>query len=566
MRRPCASLVLTFVTATSLFALTAHAADIQGTSAIDGVTVFPQGAEVRRVAKVKIPAGTHTIVIPDLPREAQAASIRVEGKATGRLEIGSVDSRMLTVPRGDPAASESARRRIETEIERLRDEHALIVAEQQAAEAQRTFLTNLLQLPTRPAPTTSGNAAGEDWGKVLGLVSKELTPVNKAILEAGVRVREVDRRIRDAEGRLKAEAPAMESRTEVKVAVAAAQAVDAEITVRYQVGSASWTPVYDVRLATGTKTAPPKLTVTRRATVQQRTGEARDNVALALSTTRPAAGTAAPTLFPLTVDYPPDRPPPPAAPPPQTRAAPMAGVVSQDRAEALAKARTGFMLPEEAATVQQAQVEAGAFQAIYSIFGRQSIATTGEQRRVQIDEADFETTLTVRAVPRVDERAFLYAKVIVPRVAPWLPGQVSLFRDGTFVGNGRIPQLAPGQDHELGFGADDRVRVKASSIDEKRAETGIISSTKNEMKSFRMTIKNLHERPIAFVIHDQIPVANNQEIKIELLAKPLPTKRDIDDKRGVLAWEDRLNPDEEKAIELGWRVSWPAAKSLVYGR
>ena len=237
--------------------LPAGAADIPARSGVDSVTVFPLGAEVRRVAKVKVPAGAHTIVIPDLPAQAQAASIRVEGKATGRLEIGSVDSRALTVPSGDPAVAESARRRIESEIERLRDERALIVAEQQAAEAQRTFLTNLLQLPTRPAPATSSTAAGEDWGKVLGLVAKELTPVNKAILEAGVRVREVDRRISDAQGRLKAEAPAMVSRTEVKVAVAAAQAVDAEITVRYQVGSASWTPVYDVRLATGSKAAAP---------------------------------------------------------------------------------------------------------------------------------------------------------------------------------------------------------------------------------------------------------------------------------------------------------------------
>ena len=90
----------------------------------------------------------------------------------------------------------------------------------QAAEAQRTFLTNLLQLPNRPAPA-GGVAAGEDWGKVLGLVAKDLAPVNKAILEAGVRIRDVDRRIRDAEGRLRAEAPAQEQRVEVKVDVAA---------------------------------------------------------------------------------------------------------------------------------------------------------------------------------------------------------------------------------------------------------------------------------------------------------------------------------------------------------
>ena len=50
----------------------------------------------------------------------------------------------------------------------------------------------------------------------------------------------------------------------------------------------------------------------------------------------------------------------------------------------------------------------------------------------------------MRAVPRIDERAFLYAKLTVPRATPWLPGQVALFRDGTFVGNGRVPQLGAG--------------------------------------------------------------------------------------------------------------------------
>jgi uncharacterized protein (TIGR02231 family) len=549
-----------FVLALLPAAIPAWAADIPASSAVDAVTVFPQGAEVSRIAKVKVPAGSHVIVIPDLPAQAQTASIRVEGKASGRLVIGSVDSRMLNVPRGDPAAAESARRRLEAEIEKLRDERALVAAEQQAAEASRTFLTNLLQLPNRPAPS-QGAGAGEDWAKVLGLVAKELAPVNKAILDAGVRIRDVERRIKDAEGRLRAEAPAQETRVEVKVDVAAPQAVDAEITVRYQVAGASWTPIYDVRLATGTKTATPRLTVTRRAVVQQRSGEAWSNVALALSTTRPAAGTAAPELRPITVDYPQDRPVAMSAPVPQTRARSVAAdeaATSQPAAAPVAKLAD--------AAVQQAQADIGAFQAVYTIVGRQSLAQTGEPRRLQIDEADLETTLTVRAAPRLDERAFLYAKLVVPKAAPWLPGQAALFRDGTFVGNGRLPQLGPGQDHELGFGADDRVRIRSALVDEKRAESGILSATKSEARTFRHTIRNLHERQIAFVIQDQLPVASNQEIKVELLAKPQPTKRDIDDRRGVLAWEDRLNPDEEKAIEMGWRVSWPAAKSVVYGR
>ena len=86
-----------------LIATGAHAADIKGASKIEGVTVYPQGAEVTRVGKVKMERGEHVILFNDLPTNAVSGSIRVEGKATGRLEIGSVDTRRVKVPSTDEA-------------------------------------------------------------------------------------------------------------------------------------------------------------------------------------------------------------------------------------------------------------------------------------------------------------------------------------------------------------------------------------------------------------------------------------------------------------------------------
>ena len=236
------------------------------------------------------------------------------------------------------------------------------------------------------------------------------------------------------------------------------------------------------------------------------------------------------------------------------------------RADAAAKAATEEKVAEAPAVTQQAQIEVGAFQAVYSILGRQTVSQNGEPRRLQIDETELEAALTVRSVPRVDERAFLYAKLSVPRATPWLPGQVSLFRDGTFVGNGRLPQLAPGEEFELGFGPDDNIRVRHAVVDEKRGESGIISTSKTDQRSYRIAIKSLHERPIQLQIIDQIPVSQNQEIKVELVSRTAPTKQNLDDKRGVLSWESQLAADEEKVLEFGYRVQWPAAKRVQYGR
>src|SRR2546422_11151541 len=117
----------------------AYAADVKGTSRIDAVTVFPSGAELTRVSKVRLERGDHVILFTDLPARAVHSSIRVEGKATGSLEIGSVDSRRTFVARTDDAIAATERKRVEDAIEKLKDDKAVLQTAVQAAEMQKTL-------------------------------------------------------------------------------------------------------------------------------------------------------------------------------------------------------------------------------------------------------------------------------------------------------------------------------------------------------------------------------------------------------------------------------------------
>ena len=430
----------------------AHAAEIKGTSRLDAVTVYPSGAEITRVGKVKLEPGEHTLLFAELPANAVSSSIRVEGKATGRLEIGSVDTRSVSVPRADDAAATTERRRVEDAIEKLKDDKAALQASVTAAETQKRLIDNLTQLPTRPAPANGAASPQPDWGQLFGLIGERTAEAQKTILETQVKMRDVDRQIRDLEGKLASLAPTRQARTEVKVSVNAGTSLEADIVIRYQVRNASWTPSYDARLTTGTKTQAPKLALVRRASIQQRTGEAWDNVALALSTARPAAGTSAPLLSAMIVDYESDTPPPSPAP----RAAPLSGGLRNAPAQATRGLNDDERTDRAAAEVvaaeeTRARVEVQAFQAIYAIAGRVTVPETGETKRVQIDEMELDPALAVRAVPKREQKAYLYARITVARGTPLLPGQVSLFRDTTFVGNGNLPLLAPGRRARTGL-------------------------------------------------------------------------------------------------------------------
>jgi uncharacterized protein (TIGR02231 family) len=540
----------------------ALAADVPATSTVDAVTVFLSGAEVTRVAKVHLDKGEQTIVIGDVPATAVPGSVRVEGKATGKLDIGSVDTSTKLLQHAESEAADAQRKALEDKIQALKDQRTAVEAQAQAAKTQKKLISNLAQLPIRPSSQSVPGAPPDDWPKVLALIVQATTDAGKLALDAEQKIRDIDRQVSDANNQLAALAPTRTEQTQVRVHVVAQSPLDADLSIRYQVPDAHWAPLYDARLQTGSKTEPPKLSLNRRAAIVQRTGENWVGVSLELSTARPSDGSSAPDIDTQIVDFE-QEPKPVAAAAPQP--APLAMEkralrATQDMAGLADQATVPVATKETVA-----QLENAPFEATFDVPGRASVASTGEAKRVLLSSEDLEPVLSCRSVPKFDTSAYLYAKIKIAKGTPLLPGTVYLFRDGTFVGTGDLPLLAPGEDHDLGFGVDDQVKVKHAVLEEKRGESGLISTSHVDSRNFRVNVKNMHERPIDITIIDRIPVSQNDDIKVELTGRVSPTRQNLDDKRGVIAFDARLDPDEEKILEYGYRVSWPAAKSITYG-
>ena len=540
----------------------AFAAQVPATSTVDAVTVFLSGAEVTRLAKVHLDKGEHTIVIGDLPASAVPGSIRVEGRASGKLDIGSVDTARKLLQRAESEAADAQRRMLEERIQSLKDQRSTVEGQALAAKTQKKLIANLAQLPTRQ-PSQSGPATPlDDWPKVLALIAQATTDASKLSLDAAQKIRDIDRQISDADNQLSTLAPARTEQTEVRIHVIAQSPLDVDLSVRYQVPEAHWAPLYDARLQTGSKTEPPKLALDRRGAITQRTGENWDGVAMSLSTSRPSDGSSAPEIDTQTVDFEPEaRPVAASAPPPAPMAMAKRAEPQMELGFDRAKSADGAVEAEE--TV--AQLKVAPFDATFQVPGRVTVASTGEAKRVLLSSETSEPALGCRSVPKLDTNAYLYAKIKVAKGTPLLPGSAYLFRDGTFVGTGELPLLQPGETYDLGFGVDDQVKVKHAVLEDKRGESGLISTSHVDSRNFQVNVKNLHERPIDVTILDRVPVSQNDDIKVEMTGRVSPTTQNVDDKRGVLAFQARLEPDEEKILEYGYRVSWPAAKSVVYG-
>jgi uncharacterized protein (TIGR02231 family) len=213
---------------------------------------------------------------------------------------------------------------------------------------------------------------------------------------------------------------------------------------------------------------------------------------------------------------------------------------------------------------QQAVAEVGSFQAAFRIPGRVSIGASEGAKSLRIASATIVPDLMIRSVPVLDPTAFLQASFVQAEDAPLLPGRVSIYRDGMFVGRGMLAAAGKDETVRLGFGADDKVKIERAVIKRNEGSTGLIVTSKTDERAFKTTVRNGHDFAIKVAIEDQLPVSETDDIIVEMLpATTPPTTTNLRDKRGVLEWAFEVKPAEVKEINFAWRVRWPKDKGVV---
>jgi uncharacterized protein (TIGR02231 family) len=545
MHRVASRLVTaTLVVFTNFAVMQAKAADVEATSSVDAVTVYPDGASVTRAITVEIPSGDNTLVVKDFPLALDPSSLRVEGGADSKLTIGAIDTRP---PRAAPPVNLPE---LEKRIEALKDERADLQGVIAAATARRNFAQRFAE--TSPVGIGDKGEARPiaDWRAAFAAVAEEVTTADSAIRDAERKQRDIDREIARLELDRTIKPP---SKLEVRIDLAAVAAARATLRVSYAVRGARWAPLYDARLDTGAKDRKPALGLVRRAEITQTTGEDWSNVALSVSTVRGALGSKAPELNSLIVRY-----PPLVAPMPESTALRSGRAASSPALRALEPSA-------ERAEEQQAVADVGSFQVVFRIPGRVSVGASQGAKSLRVSTATIAPDLTIRSVPVIDPTAFIEASFIQSEDAPLLPGRVAIYRDGVFVGRGQMTAASKEESVRLGFGADDKVKVERSVVKRNEGSAGLILTTsKTDERSFKTVVRNGHDFPIRIAIEDQLPVSENEDIQVEMLPSTTPpTATNLRDRRGVLEWAFEAKPGELKDIAFAWRVRWPKDKGVV---
>ncbi|MBU0654156.1 MAG: mucoidy inhibitor MuiA family protein [Gammaproteobacteria bacterium] len=536
-------------------------AAIQADSSISSITVYPDSARVTRNANVTLPAGESQILLPNLPMELDESSLRVSGESAESVALGSVQLERTVAA----DVVQEREKQLRTEIDNWQRKRQETVDTKARAEQQIEFIRAAGGIPATPAKP-EGEAAQakpvtpltmEQWQQAWQTLDAATAAAQASIREADKTIAEFDKGLAQLQTQLEQVATGNTTSRTATLHVKTDKPTELKLSLRYQISGASWMPVYDAELDSDSG----KLKLKTQAEIRQATGEDWSNAAVTLSTLRPASNAALPELesWPINfmdenVYYPASAGAPPMAMKAMEESAPAADMVAAAPAPAPAPVMRKMETMDSALT-------SGDYNAEYQIPGAITLASGGDTRRVTLESRQLEGKLELSSVPRLDPRAVLTAKASYDGDAPLIPGPVSLYRDGNFVGSSDLPQLQKGEELKLSFGEDDRVKIKFNPLPENTTEKGLISTRENLERQYEVTVENHHDKNRTIVLYDNIPVAEHEDIRIAQTGEK-PDQKDIDGKQGVLAWQREVGDGDSVTLKYGYTVSYPQDKTV----
>ncbi|WP_066376616.1 mucoidy inhibitor MuiA family protein [Anabaena sp. CA = ATCC 33047] len=518
-------------------------------SQILSVTVYSDKALVTRQGKVSLTGSERSLLISSLPVTLEPESVRVSGKGTVGVRLLAVScDRIYTT---EPVAERVAQ--LTRQIQQLETEKRHLQAQVDALSLQSQFIDGLRQTTAEPFAQSLSrkNLSLSETLDFLNFLGSQYSEYAIASGECKSQQQELDKQIQALRHSLQIiQTPHAKESFSLIVDVEVAGAGEFDLQVSYMVNHASWTPLYDLRLDSISKTVH----LSYLAALTQNTGEDWQNVNLTLSTAKPGLGTLPPKLHPWYIDsLTPQvvrsrRQPSPLLPPIMAMSAPSAE-------EALPEPEAEI-IEDTLITAENMVAEVSTTGSIvtFKLNGGGNIPSDGAPHNTIIFNDDYPCNLKYVAIPRLVSFAYLEASVNNSHDGTTLlAGTANIFRDDMFVGTTQLENIAPGQEFKLNLGIDEGLKIERDLV-ERQVDKKLIGNQRRTTYAYRLIITNLLNQETDLTLTEQLPISRNEQIKVRLIRTNPPIQLS---EMGILEWSLTIPPQQRQEIYYQFAVEHP---------
>jgi uncharacterized protein (TIGR02231 family) len=536
-----------------------HAEPKHFSSTIGEVTVYLQGAMVKRTAEVNLEPGTNEIVFDGLSNYLDINSIRLESGSSITIMSVNASTNYLR-----PYEKTQTEKQLEASRDTLNLRLARVRNEITAYNNELDMLKQNYKISLASGSSYSDalENSADFYQKRMKEILNELTNLGWKESDYLTKLQSVGNQINEIAGKN------THPYGEITVVASCDNYTKGSFSFSYYVSTAGWTPTYNMRAENTTS----NVNLDYDAEVSQTTGEDWKNVKLTLSTGNPSVSGVKPRLAVNRLDF-----------------ADELYYYSNDRPMGRKGYEKNKMYLNNTINTNNGVVAYGdgddsirfknldldkkqdlKYSSDYTNLNQNVLATTfeinlkydilsdGIAKHVRIQQYSLPAQFTYTALPKACQDAFLEANITGWEEYNLLPGEVNIFLENGFVGKSFIDPSTTKDTLTVSFGKDRKINIKRVRV-KNFTKNQFLGSNKIQSFGYATSVRNTKKTPVDIKIEDQIPVSSQKDIVVELKESSGAT---LDAATGKLIWTLTLQPNEEKTVKFEYTVKYPKSKFI----
>ena len=527
---------------------------------IDAVTVYQGGARITHVGTIKLPKGEIIVKISELTKFLDKESVRVRGTGTGT--IVNVNVERHTSKLGKNVEVEALKEKLKL----LRKKEKYLQEDLGYLQQEGMHLVKLSETFYKRIPVYYGREKLElsKIQEMEGFIHQKETTLHQTQRELTNSVEKVIEEIALLQMELNQLGSSSEviSFYEILINLHIHEPCEFSFNIEFQVPRASWRPFYDVNLEE--KQAHIKLL----ADVMNNTGENWDNVQLEISSAnlRPVR-IVKPTSL-LVREWHPRKP---------MREKSLLGTKGRKMAKPKLIPRSWGLDRDDPQRLHAMALELGEARAPPKL--QEMMAQIDESVGVQSYKLPTRLSIPSDRNPHPviliknslsSEKSYFWSiaapdqTIIQDTITNGdillLPGNAKVYYKGEFVGEAKIPLIAPHEQIDIGTRRSYDVKVEKKILERSQAKEGFLKGKIVKSYKYELKIKILKETPYSIKIMDRIVHSDSEKIKILNAHYSIePKNKEL----GILSWNIELKGKKEVKIEYSYDVVWEKDVQII---
>lgn len=515
---------------------------------IQSARVYNNAAELKHQASVQIPSGTSEIIITNVANYLSENTVQIG--VPKHVTVMSVQFTNAYVDEYDNNQDSPLIKPVKEEIEKK--EIALKKIENQIATEE----LSIELLDENREIAENQNFSVMELSKLLDFYKSKRTELSNNLDALEKQEKTLEEELKVLKGKLSFSASTSEKTSQGKLIlnVMSNQAGTIPLSISYLTNQARWQPSYEMRIE---KINEP-IQMLYKAQVSQNTGVDWRNVKLSLTSGSANQNTFAPVLNPWFLDY---------SYPVQyetdvsyqnSRSREIQGRPNASFVQTLQGQVAGLNITSDEGQPAMAvssmddftQLNENQLNITFEIDIPYTILSNGKQHSVALKDTQLPATYNYVTTPKLDNTAYLIAKVKNYGDFNILSGEANVIFEGMYVGKTYVNANANEDDLRLSLGKDQNIVVARTLINDKSG-TKTLTSRKVQDFVYEISVRNNKKENVSIIVEDQIPISSNKDIEINLTDKNGAT---VDAEKGKLSWELNIKPNETKKIRFGYQI------------